>query len=88
MRLIVQEALVYLCLPNQIVLLHDISFVPMKGETVIFNNVHFVVESVINRFDLHHDGTLDYKIDIVCTSNLADGLYYENPNGTMVRIDE
>jgi len=66
MRLTVQEALVYLCLPNQIVLLHDISFVPMKGETVIFNNVHYVVESVINRFDLHHDGTLDYKIDIVC----------------------
>jgi len=66
MRLTVQEALVYLCLPNQIVLLHDILSIPMKGEMVIFNDVHFVVESVINRFDLSHDGTLDYKIDIVC----------------------
>ena len=60
----------------------------MKGETVIFNNVHYVVESVVNRFDLHHDGTLDYKIDIVCIPKLMDGLYYENPDGAMIKIDE
>ena len=86
MRLTVQDALVYLCMPTEIVLLHDISTVPINGETVVFNGETFVVKNVINRFDIHHDGTLDHKIDIVCGQDEQEGIFYENPDNTLTKI--